>query len=179
MFTDNPNLKSKHWQIVHYDEPDLPRWLMARKVYIMSHMFMPDYDLTVLIGGQMRVNCNLDDFVRGKTGADMAVARHPDRSTVQEEISACVRLKKFSRAHARKLRKRYHGVRDIRLPQLAVIIRTRVPPEFEQLWYDETAIARRDQIAFCHCASQVEINLQYYSWAEIPGNFIKHKHLKK
>lgn len=185
LYTDNRKLKSKHWNVVYYDEP-LPRNLMARKVYILHEAFAPGYDVSIAIGGQMQIACNLDRFLDDKMpdGYDMAVAWHPERNNIYQEIRACVQFRKFDLSHAKMLENRYRAMPHVyNLPQLAVIIRrggVEALNQWEHKWWEETQIALRDQIAFSYCLWKYpEIQVKYYPYSEIKRSFYKHKHNKR
>jgi len=61
-FTNNKDLTSDNWTI-QYIELDLPNNLAARFCYTQPNALLKSYDLTIMIGGQIKCEGNLDEFL--------------------------------------------------------------------------------------------------------------------
>ena len=55
VFTDQ-DLESENFQVRKVNT-ELSGHLAARDYYINSQKYLPEYDLTIMIGGQLQVNC--------------------------------------------------------------------------------------------------------------------------
>ncbi len=185
MVTDNPDLKVEGWDMLYY-ESDLPRWLVAREVIIKHNMLFKDYELSIMCGGQYEVNVNLDDFLEGKLSdsADMAIAQHPARLCIFQEIDACVFYDKITKEHANEIRRRYQpmGVpKEFGLVQTGVMIRKHDRPNldrFSRLWFEETKFTTRDQLSFMYVYWKERlISFDLFSTQELDRRFIWYEHL--
>ena len=99
-FTDDPNLHSDVWRVRVSPRRTTDHALETKK-FAVKHMilfyhYLEGYDLSLSIGGQIVINCNLDDFLSehfNDTG-DMLLCRHPWRDCVYEEGEECKRIGK-------------------------------------------------------------------------------------
>lgn len=84
-FTDNKDLKSDTWDIrVIKKDENLSNAKMAKKVMILYHDYINNYNISVCVPGYSVIKINLDFFIKDKFGAeyidyDMAILRHPKR----------------------------------------------------------------------------------------------------
>lgn len=94
-FTDDPALRSDIWDVRLSPRGRADRQLenkkYAMKHMILFHQYLKGYDLSLSIGGQMELNCNLDDLMREhfRAGDDMMICRHPDRDCIYDEAEVC------------------------------------------------------------------------------------------
>ena len=97
-FTDNFALKSNVWQIVHLNELDFIDFPQSTKkrsmlIMILYYKFISKkYDIVISIGGQIKINCNLNDIIEETINSkkiDLSICRHPLRDCVYEEAEAC------------------------------------------------------------------------------------------
>src|SRR5438309_362 len=94
-FTDDPTLRSSVWDVRLCQRGRADRQL-EYKQYAVKHMilcrrYLKDYDLSLSIGGQIEINCNLDQFLREylRAGDDMMIRRHPERDCIYNEAEVC------------------------------------------------------------------------------------------
>ena len=94
-FTDNRALSSKFWD-VRLSLPQSADQQIETKKYAMKHMilfhhYLQGYDLSLSIGAQLRLKCNLDDLMREHftPGDDMMICRHEKRDCVYDEAELC------------------------------------------------------------------------------------------
>jgi len=107
-FTDNPNLQSACWDVRlstrQGDDVTLEDKKFAMKHMILFHQYLDGYDVTLSVGGQIEINCNLDVLFgqHFNEDDDMMICLHPERDCVYDEADACTALGKddASRIHA-------------------------------------------------------------------------------
>ena len=96
-FTDDKDLKSNTWDIrLIKKDPNLSNAQMAKKIIIMYHHYVPDYDLSILVPGYNVIKVNLDYFVnkyfskKDNLTYDMLVLKHP-----KNRRKCCYRVANF------------------------------------------------------------------------------------
>jgi hypothetical protein len=127
----------------------------------MRHMirfddYLNDYDLSLSVGGQIQINCNLDDFV-GKhfeLGSDMMICRHPDRDCIYDEAEACKLVGKDDPQRIDRHMQRYRAAgypAHNGLYATAIIGRRHDRESLKEMcrfWFDELKQgSRRDQLS--------------------------------
>ena len=170
-FTDNPGLKSRDWEIRistrDATEVGLDNKRFAMKHMILFHKFVPEYDLSISLGGQFQIACDLDAFVERnfpRETDDMMISRHPHRDCIYDEAEVCrqFRIDEPAIIDAHVARYRAEGfpahrglyatgfiARRGRRPQTAAMC---------DLWYEELRRgSRRDQLS-----------LNYALWKSAP-----------
>ena len=91
-------LRSKIWS--YFDIPGALKKIKDPKrkasfLKIVAHKFVnPNYKKVITVDGSMRINCNLDDFLKiyNKNNDDFTIARHPKRTCLYEEAREVLRL---------------------------------------------------------------------------------------
>lgn len=186
-FTDNPNLKSKTFdvRIVRSTFKDPTR--NARMYKILPHRYLSDYEYTIWIDGSVIVKKNkiIEIIASYLKEHDIATFMHPDRKCIYEEAEACIALKKDS-SDIIKIQienyKRTGYPEKNGLISSGIILRRNSSPEIvainEQWWEQINKFSKRDQLSFNYVAWKN--NLKY---KVIPGNIyenyyfriIKHK----
>ncbi len=179
MVTDTQ--KDADWDVVVW-ETNNPKWLAAREVKLMPELMFSDYDITIYIDASMQINTDLDEYIKrlSKT-ADMAMAQHPQRFCVYEEIKACVTHKRLLPIQSKEIYNRYKA-QDIPemggLFQCGVMIRrnNNHMNYFGRKWFEETKFTHRDQIAFMHTYHEFPISLSPFSAYESGKFMIINRH---
>lgn len=146
------------WDVrpVRYSHPVCPR-RTARWHKVNSQVLFPDSDYVIWIDGNQRIK--VADFhskviSESLSSADIAAFRHPDRSCVYQELTACENLRKDSvelmRAQIKRYRKEaypaYHG-----LVETSCVARRRSVgvAKFNTAWWSEIDKGSvRDQLSF-------------------------------
>lgn len=185
-FTDNYNVKSKVWKIVHIDSKyDNTR--QAREVKVKSQFYLPNYDISIWADGSVIPNCNLDLFVNTylNDGSDLAVSMHPDRNCVYQEISKCVELNKDdipTMLEYRNLLKKQGYPAFNGLVQTGIIIRKHSSEQlkiFSELWWKEILqYSARDQLSFNYIMHNNPITYNMFSADVFNNEFILYRHSK-
>lgn len=112
-FTDNPKLKSDVWDVRltprKGDDLRLEDKKFAMKHMILSHQYLAGYDLSLSVGGQIQINCDLNEFIRDyfNEDDDMMIPIHPDRDCIYDEGEACKKYRKDDPARLDAQMKRY------------------------------------------------------------------------
>ncbi len=95
-FTDDPNLKSKRYQII-YCRPygNIPAF-NNREIKILCHKFLAAYEYSIYIDGNVeiysKVSPLLDQYLQT---TDMAIFKHPNRSCIYNELTICLEKNKI------------------------------------------------------------------------------------
>jgi coenzyme F420-reducing hydrogenase beta subunit len=103
-FTDNKNLKSASWKIKYFSEIDgfgilkneITNVKKQRLIKILSHKFLSEYDTTLWVDANIKIQHNLYNFI---TSFDLEKCpiytnKHPTRNCLYQEVLAVVKLKK-------------------------------------------------------------------------------------
>jgi Protein of unknown function (DUF616) len=94
-FTDDPTLRSDVWDVRLSTRRRADRQLEHKKYaikhMILFHQYLDGYDLSLSVGAQLGLNCNLDDLMREhfRAGDDIMICQHPERDCVYDEAEVC------------------------------------------------------------------------------------------
>jgi glycosyltransferase involved in cell wall biosynthesis len=88
LFTDNPSLACRHWEVVAFDTEGLNPRRASRLPKLLAHRYLPDHDVSVYIDASLRIRAGdvgrmVADCLGGR---DIALYRHYKRSCVYDEI---------------------------------------------------------------------------------------------
>lgn len=94
-FTDNTDLKSETWQIKPLPEglEGLTKAKQQRNVKILAHKYLPEYDFSIYIDGNVKIVGDINKFVKencSKTKGYIFIGKHPSRDCIYEEAKACI-----------------------------------------------------------------------------------------
>ena len=186
-FTDQ-DLKSDLFQIRKIETP-LSGHLAARDYYINSQRHLPEYDLTVMIGGQLQVNCNLDELLLEycDLGADFIMMNHCRNCTYLEALE---NKKFFGDGGKRMIEKQMNKYANEGFPEEfglfahGVIVRLKGEniAKHEALWWQEVSnpeYVTRDQLSFMYILWKhrlVKVNSFGDYWKIIHSLFKIYKH---
>lgn len=158
-FTNNPNIKSDNWKIILLDnEEGLDNCRLARKVKILPHLFISDWDILVWIDGNLTITDNIDDFLTKYAGDDtipIHTTIHPIRKCTYAEMHECAAQNKDSKDIIENQFNKYVDLgfpTNLGLPQTNCIVRyksTEILEKFQSIWFDEILNgSKRDQLSF-------------------------------
>lgn len=157
-FTNNPKISSEKWTIIHVEEDkslDLVR--NARKVKILAHQFLPDYDYSIWMDANFHILDNpiklIDQYL---CKCHLATYKHSGgRTCIYSEADACIRLGKDDPEVIKKQMETYRsdGYPEYNgLVETGVLLRRHNNPEIislMELWWDQIQQhSRRDQLSF-------------------------------
>lgn len=156
-FTDDPDLTSDTWRIVHV-EPRYPQDLhRSSRVYkILGHELLDAYDTSLYIDASVLLRADPVDIVEDwlSLGHDMALIRHSYREQVVDEFDEVVRLNYDDRARVYEQLLDYADTFPDVLeakPHWGGMLVRRSTPAVEgamRLWFDHVLrYSRRDQLS--------------------------------
>jgi len=156
MFTDNPKLKSKTWEIVLLPKNifnDIRR--QARMVKWLIHKYMPSYEYTLWIDSNVQLRTPVVQLICSYLVlGDIAVFKHKDRNCVYEEAKDCL-LQKLDHDDIINKQMKKYAIEDYPadngLTETTVVLRrhTKEIDQFnEALWAELCINSKRDQLCF-------------------------------
>ena len=152
MFTNRDDIKSDVWKVIRVVSP-LPNYLLARYVYINSHLFVPkEYDYSLMVGGQIHVNGDLNnldiDF-----DADFNMMKHC-RTCIYKEAEVIERENIDNTLNFVPQMARYRAEgfpENYGLNACGIIGRhnNKITSDFERVWWHQVMTGSyRDQLSF-------------------------------
>lgn len=168
LFTDNKDLKSKHWKIIQLtDKLDDPR-RTSRLPKILAHKYLPEHDISVYIDSSLEIKTqDVHQMVAEcMAGEDIAHYKHYKRDCVYDEINFV--MNSTDRVVANKelckqALKKYEAIsypKKNGLFENAFIFRrnTKKIQHLNELWWNEyQAGTERDQFVFMYALNQTGI----------------------
>lgn len=93
-FTDNSNITSDFWEIIHISS-DVSGRKLARKIKILPHIYLNQYSESLWVDANFRIKSSVYKFISAySTGRSMICMKHPERNCVYDEAIACIEQKK-------------------------------------------------------------------------------------
>lgn len=94
-FTDNPNLKSDIWEVRLINEEDLDNVRKARKVKILPHKYLNEYDYSLWVDAGFQIIGDIKQFINMySTGKSFMSCIHTNRDCIYDEAHECLLQKK-------------------------------------------------------------------------------------
>lgn len=195
-FTNTPNLKSKNWKIRVINDKDFSDSRLARKIWSLNHKYVGDYDISILIGGQMKPTCDLDIFLNKflpvDEKVDMSMPAHPIRNCIYEEANKCI-VKKLDDPEIIKRQMDFYKKegypKNNGLVAGGIIIRkhnrSNVEEHCEKWWDQIKKWSLRNQLSFDYILWKYNlVNIKYFSYDIVrnKGGYFKkylHREVKK
>ncbi|MEO9892499.1 glycosyltransferase [Aurantibacter sp.] len=160
VFTDDPCLfVPKPFIKVILDKYESDSTRLARWVKLNPHKLLSQYDYVIWVDSNILVKESISHYVESLKGrdADLGFFKHPDRTSVEEEILAC---KKFAKESCRELDRQYESyvslygyesINSVNLVESNVYIArlksSVVSKFFEEWFYELSSYSKRDQIS--------------------------------
>lgn len=187
LLTDDPKFQVNGWETVPVSGGANPK-IANRQEKFMYKVGSAEYDYIVYIDGNIGIWRNLDPLIEEfeKSGAALAVFRHPDRAGVTEELLACVASGKISEEdfvrEQREFERQLSSPEGARLWAAGCLIKDNSSPEMEcimRIWSDLFSLnALRDQFwlgeAVLRSGGSI-IEFEHWSKAFVP-RLVKHRH---
>jgi len=170
MFTNNKDIDFKGWTPVFADVPALPNYLKARYVYINSHLYVPDYDYSLMIGGQIRPSADLDEFAEKfmDFSQDFNMMKHPCRTCIYKEAEIIIREHIDTPENVNQQMERYRAAGfpvNYGLSACGIIGRrnnANVSGTNELWWHEVFSGSYRDQLSFDYVRWKTGSPLPHY-----------------
>ncbi len=155
-FTDNKKLSSEIWQIRLVENDELDNTRFQRMYKVLPHKFLPEYEYSIYIDGNVRIVGSFREFVRQQwKGACLMGLKHPSRNNIYDEATVCINFKKDSSEIIKRQIERYtsEGYKaDNGLIVSNIIFRKHNDNELikvmEDWWKEIKENSRRDQLSF-------------------------------
>lgn len=169
-FTNNPNdVTSDFWDVRYAEDLDIDVARLSKKIKILVHEFLPEYDLTFWHDASLTINVNLDEFVKEKHQGSFSVMKHPARHCIYKEAFTVIKEKIAPERIVKAQTDRYRqaGFPDLLgLTANGLMIREQgVDKKFFQLWFNEVKNGCiRDQLSFMYVMWKYPI--QYYMFED-------------
>ncbi|MCK4662599.1 MAG: DUF616 domain-containing protein [Bacteroidales bacterium] len=186
-FTNKDDLTSNVWTIRKIScerHKSLKR--CAAELIVYPFRLLKGYEISVLVGGQVSILCDIRDFVKNNLPPDkgLSIMRHPHRNCTYEEARVVLECRKDYPDIVHKQMKRY---RKNGLPEHAgmvatgILIRRHSDKKMKKhcrLWLREVRkSSQRDQLSFNYVLWKYKlIDPFYYSLAERRACFNIHPH---
>lgn len=182
-FTDQP-LKSDIWKIIPVTVTESSNQRMARKIKILPHVFLPEYEYTFWLDASFQINIDLNTFWNRYFQPSLSAPAHPIRNCVYREIASCIANK---RGDEDQLLKQKNDYLTEQIPAFKGIITSGVLMRQKTLacvkycndWWDELSKhSARDQVAF----AKISLNWAYntFVWDYSQSKELKYyKHFHK
>ncbi len=173
VFTDNPDLRSDHFDIV-VCEPKFSDPVRSAKYFkVLSHEVLSEYDYSLWIDASITIR-DIDVntlFAQHLKHFDIAVHKHPDRNCIYAEAEKCIALNKDNPAIIRKQTQTYKEANypvDNGLATCSIIYRRHSSKiaQLNDLWWQEICkFSRRDQLSFNYV-----VNIWGHGYEELKGH---------
>ncbi|MDT9185804.1 glycosyltransferase domain-containing protein, partial [Limnospira sp. PMC 289.06] len=183
LFTDNPDLKSDRWEVMHFDTLGLSPRRASRLPKLVPHKYLPEHDVSIYLDASLKfIERNVRHAAEeALQGLEIAGYPHFERNCLFEEIEVCLSLGKSDEERSEALRKRlkkeqYPKSRGLLENAFLVRRDTSIMRQINELWFKEYMVGpERDQFS-----------LMYVLWrARIPHavignapNFRKSPHVR-
>lgn len=157
LFTDDPSIRSDIWQIrlIHNMEK-LDNTRLARKIKILGHQYLEDYDYSIWVDGKMAITGDLQELAWSYRGSQpMLCFNHPAYDCIYEEQERCTEINKDDPILMSTQMERYRGEgypAHNGLIESAILVRElkddRVVRLMEAWWQEILHASKRDQLSF-------------------------------
>ena len=157
LFTDNPNVKSDVWDIRLISKEDgLDDTRISKKIKILGHQYLEDYDFSIWVDGKLLIKNDLYDFVLNYRGREPFLCfNHYENDCIYQEKELCMLLKKddpdVMNAQVERYRKEGYPEHN-GLIEGALLVRElkneRVIKVMETWWQEVLHGSKRDQLSF-------------------------------
>ena len=164
-FTDGRNTGLRatvglsHWDVRPLDSKDLDVFRQSRLPKILPHRYLQDYDYSLYIDGNAKLLSDPTEMLEALDWPKMAVAEHPFRATVLEEIDECIRQNKAPHELLEAQRAAYvaDGMpEDLKLLENNFLLRRHNDPDVIRLmdawWEQMNTHSHRDQLSLPYVA---------------------------
>jgi len=195
-FTDDPTLRSDFWDVRlsarRRSDRRLESKKFAMKHMILFHQFLNGYELSLSVGAQIELNCDLDALMEEqfRSSEDMMICVHPERDCIYDEARVCkdLLLDDPKRIDAHMKRYRIAGYPENHgLFATGIIARRHNRPNVRsmcEVWWKEYRIgSRRDQLSLNYAlwrSQPIKISaMEYDQQFTVRRNFILHSHKRR
>ena len=172
-FTDNINVKSEIWEIIHVEKDNnLDDVKNARKIKILAHKYLFKYEQSIWIDGSYEIIGSVREYIsKYSVNNPMLCLIHPQRHCIYDEANTCISIKKDDEKIISNVIKKYkHENYPPNNGLIASGILYRKHKDFrvinimEEWWNEVEKFSRRDQLSFNYVCWKKNF---YYDEADI------------
>lgn len=154
-FTDQEDLNSDIWEIRHLKVTEESPVLMNRRIKMLPHEYLPDYEASIYIDANLKLLKDLRGILENEfSDKSFLVPKHSLRNCVYEEAKECVIFQKSdltSTVNQLKEYKRRGFPRNFGLSENGILFRKHQDQEIQSLmrqWWEEFQKgSKRDQLS--------------------------------
>lgn len=180
LFTDQTDIvDQKNWQIVYLPKIDASPLMVARAVKSLSHLLFPEQLKVFYIDASFLFRRELDDIYNEYCFGEFISFQHPNRTTLDQEINACLKAGKETESVRNKIKDNFNITHsDFSCALLASGFLGRNTKcdrvrEAMDIWFDCIFnISLRDQLSLPYALSYSKVNTNL-----IPLNIYANRYL--
>ena len=158
-FTNNKNIKSNSWKIIHIEDKNLDNQRLSRKIKMIGHPIINEYDVCVYMDASVRFKKSIKEFIQKYLkNNSFAAFKHSYRDCIYDEAMECIKLRKDDK---KTILKTVNFLRKNKFPEhyglyeMTVFIKRpndKKVRETMNLWFDFICnYSKRDQLSFMYC----------------------------
>lgn len=182
-FTDDTSMSSDVWDI-RLVEPDLPPALTNRRFKFFPHEYLPDYDYSVYVDGNVKILQTVNELVSAwMDETAILLYAHPSNTSLRAEAESCIRKGKAGEDAVRSQVARYEEEgfpTDTRLPSNTILIRDNTASGMQQAmndWWEELQKeTQRDQLSLLYALWKNDQDYTIIPAAEREARFDVYSH---
>lgn len=170
-FTNNKNIKSKTWNVVYIEDDKLSNVLLARKVKILGNPIINSkYDIELWMDATVEFLKPINDFINEYLDKNsfFVAFKHGKRTSIEEEMNACLRFRKEAIDKIEKLKEFYKKENynyDNGLIESTVFIRrtsNKIVWDTMNIWFDMVKkYTKRDQLSFNYAIFKTGMDVKW------------------
>lgn len=156
-FTDDPDLRSDFWRVVHLSPSLLDAPRRAKKIKHLPHKFLSEYDWSLYIDNTVRLKMRpkkiLEDFL-ATSPSPLVCFQHPERSCVYDEATTVLELGYDEPDRVQRQMETYRSLgypTNNGLPATCLLLRRHNDPQLVRVmedWHDQVLRhSLRDQLS--------------------------------
>lgn len=185
-FTDDPSMSSDIWD-VRLVESELSPALTNRRFKFFPHKYLPDYDYSVYVDGNVKILEPVNELVSvWMDETALLLYAHPSNTTLSAEAKSCIRKGKADEDAIRSQVARYEDEgfpTESRLPSNSIIVRDNTAPGMQQAmtnWWEELRReTQRDQLSLLYVLWKNGLDYTIIPAAERRARFDVYSHKPK
>lgn len=104
-FTNNKELKSNTWNVVYIDNDGLDNIRFARKIKVLGHDILKDYDVTIWLDGASYIRKSVKEFLDRYCDLEkysLIGFKHNYRDCIYDEAVECIKVRKDKESVVKK-----------------------------------------------------------------------------
>ena len=171
-FTDNPMMYSNGWMLkpIPDDLIKVPFHKQQRLIKILPHRYLPDYDISLWVDGNIQITCDVLKFIQeyDLNLYSFYTRHHPSRDCIFQEARAVINMKKDtpSIVNPQMIQYKKEGFPEhFGMVESCIILRKHNKPTcvlLDNLWAEQILkYSHRDQLSFNYCLWKLKYEIGY------------------